>query len=260
MNPTTTVGILESERNFFDCQANELHDTDLRLREDQIERYRNARPRPGNTPKDRLFAELLPVQGKRILDYGCGTGELSCELALCGAQVTGFDLSPASIAGAWRRAELHGLEDRIRFDVRQAGNTGYPSAGFDIIVGSAILHHLHTEMPVICAEIDRLLAPDGVACFIEPVANSGLLRVLRRWVPVKCDATPDERQLRYDDFAPLRRHFRRLEFHHFYCLDRFRRVVGERMSRPLRWADAYLQKFIPFLRSWYGIVLMIARR
>jgi SAM-dependent methyltransferase len=200
------------------------------------------------------------VHGQRILEYGCGTGELSCELALCGAEVTGFDLSPQSIAGANRRAALHGLADRVQFEVRQAGATGYPRGSYDIVVGQAILHHLHTELPAIYEEIHGLLRPQGVACFIEPVANSALMRTLRRWVPIKSDTTPDERQLRYEDFAGLRRHFSRLEFHHFYGLDRLRRILGTWASPSLRWLDGQLQKIAPMLRSWYGVVLVIARQ
>ena len=260
MHSPTAASVLASEQEYFDREAQEMGDAELRIEGDQIARYRNARPRASNTAKDALFATLLPVRGKRVLDYGCGTGDISCELALCGARVTAFDLSPLSVARARRRAEIHGLQGQVEFDVRQAGQTGYAPGSFDVVVGSAVLHHLHTDLPAIYQEIDRVLAPEGVACFIEPVANSRLLRGLRRLVPVRCHATPDERQLFYKDFEPLRAYFPTLEFRHFYCLERLRRVFGGWLSRPLRVADHYALRLLPFLRRYYGTVLVVARR
>jgi ubiquinone/menaquinone biosynthesis C-methylase UbiE len=260
MTDLSSDAVLQREQSFFDEEARGLDDAELRIAEDQIARYRNAQSRPMNTSKDALFASLLPIEGKRVLDYGCGTGDLACELALCGANVTAFDLSPESIAKARRRAEIHGIAHRIQFDVRAANATEYPDASFDILTGSAILHHLHTELPQIYAEVDRVLAPRATACFLEPVSNSATLRFLRRLVPVKSHATPDERQLFYSDFEPLRRYFTTVEFHHFYCLERLTRVLGDKVNKPCRWLDYHAQRVLPFLRHYYGIVLVIARR
>src|SRR5438552_18440277 len=114
--PNIPATVLESERRFFDAEAAELADVDLIIPPHQIDRYRNARRSPFNIAKETLFTYLMPLEGKRVLDYGCGTGENACLLAACGAQVTAFDLSPASISEARRRAEAHGLSDCIRFD------------------------------------------------------------------------------------------------------------------------------------------------
>ncbi len=261
MSTDSHAGVLLSEQEHFDLEALSLGDDELRIQDDQIARYRNARPgRAQNTAKDALFASLLPVDGKRVLDYGCGTGDIACEMALCGARVTAFDLSPLSVEKARRRAELHGVAGGMSFDVREAGQTGYPAASFDVVVGAAILHHLHTELPTIFRELDRILTPGGTACFIEPVANSPVLRGLRRLIPIKSDITPDERQLFYRDFEPLRACFPRLDFHHFYCLERLKRVVGDWASAPLRSVDHYAQRLLPLLKRYYGTVLVVARR
>jgi 2-polyprenyl-3-methyl-5-hydroxy-6-metoxy-1,4-benzoquinol methylase len=252
---------LKREEAFFDRDASALSDEALRVPTPaDIERYKHARKSALNEPKDALFTHLLPLEGKRALDYGCGHGEDACLLAACGAQVTAFDLSPVSIAQAQRRADLHNLGDQIRFDVRAAGSTGYEPGSFDIITGFAILHHLHQCLPEIYKEIDALLAPHGTAYFLEPVANSSVLRGLRRLVPVKTGATPDERQLYYKDFEPLKQYFSRVEFVHFYCLERMYRILGKWCMKPLRWLDYQLQRFLPFLRRYFGIVMVIARR
>jgi SAM-dependent methyltransferase len=253
--------VLASEQMFFDDDAASLSDERLQIDAVQMARYREARPRASNIPKDALFSELLPLAGKRVLEYGCGTGENAVHLADCGATVTAFDLSPVSVQKARRRAELLGVSDRITFDVRAAGRTGYPGGAFDIVIGQAILHHLHTELDVVYEEVARALTPGGTACFIEPVANSATLRALRAIVPVPTHATPDERQLRYADFERMRQHgFRSVEYRHFYCLGRLKRLLGAWSDRPLRVVDHYTQRALPLLRPCYGVVLVIARR
>lgn len=251
--------VLADECGFFDREAEALSDGDLILPRDQIERYRRARLGPGNIQKDVMFALLRPLAGKDVLDYGCGHGANACLLAACGARVTAFDLSPKAIEKARRRAELHGLAGRIRFDVRAAGETGYPPDRFDVVIGSAVLHHLHWILPTVCEEIARVLRPGGTACFIEPMANSALLRFLRPLVPVPLCATRNERQLRYQDLEPLRRRLGPLVLYHFLCLERLHRLLGERVRLPLRLLDYYALRAFPFLRSLYGEVLILAR-
>lgn len=259
MNAIAEGSVLERERAYFDGEAAGLTERDLLIEPGQLRRYREARLRAGNIPKDTLFARLNPLAGKRVLDYGCGTGESTCHLANCGAEVTAFDLSPESIAVARRRAEVNGLGGQIRFDVRRAGHTGYPAGGFDVIVGFAILHHLHESLPAIYSEIRKLLTPSGTAYFIEPVANSRLLRGLRALAPVPQYSTPDERQLQYADLERIREHgFSSVTYDHFHCLTRFERIVGGWAAGSLRRIDHGLLRVAPFLKPWYGIVLMSA--
>jgi SAM-dependent methyltransferase len=251
---------LASEREFFDHEADSIPDEELLLPQREIDRYRYARPHPANAAKDALFARVLPLDGKAVLDYGCGTGENAVLLAACGARVTAFDLSPRSVAKGRQRAELHGLADRIRFDVREAGATGYPPASFDFVFGFAILHHLHTILPRVFEEVSTVLKPHGTACFIEPVSNSKTMSALRSITPVARYATEHECQLRYRDFDPLSRHFSSVEFLHFSWLGRLNRLTRGWGTRQLLRVDHYAQRAIPFLRRYYGRLVVIARR
>ena len=47
-----------------------------------------------------LVELLSPRRGERILDIGCGTGQLTAEIARSGAQVVGLDNSPDMLAEA----------------------------------------------------------------------------------------------------------------------------------------------------------------
>jgi putative methylase len=50
------------------------------------------------------------IEGRSVLDLGCGTGILACGAALLGAkEVTGVDIDPHSVAAAYRNAERAGI-------------------------------------------------------------------------------------------------------------------------------------------------------
>jgi SAM-dependent methyltransferase len=71
---------------------------------------------------DWLWAQLALRSGSRVLDLTCGPGLYAVPLAQRGAQVTGVDFSPASIAHARRLADEAGVALRCAFveaDVRQ---------------------------------------------------------------------------------------------------------------------------------------------
>jgi SAM-dependent methyltransferase len=262
MNPQRNAqAVLAAEQLFFDEESARLDDAELMIEPAQMARYREARPRATNIPKETMFSLLGSLRGKRVLEFGCGTGHDSCHFADCGADVTAFDLSPVSIQKARRRAQLLRLSDRITFDVKAGGKLDYAPKSFDVVAGIAILHHLHQNLGAIYDEISRLLVPRGVACFIEPVANSALLRALRPFIPVPRHATPDERQLLYADFELMKQHgFRDVRYEHFHFFSRLQRLIGRPAAAPLRWIDHYAQRLIPLLKPCYGILVVTAQR
>lgn len=89
-----------------------------------------------------LVGWLAPQQGERILDLGCGTGQLSAEIAAFGAEVTGMDFSPEMIEKA--RTAYPGLH----FDVRDARNFHY-DVPFDGLFSNATLHWIREQKPAI---------------------------------------------------------------------------------------------------------------
>jgi len=57
------------------------------------------------------------VEGKKILDVGCGPGNYCVEFARRGAQVVGLDFAPAMVERARTAAAIAGFEERCNFEV-----------------------------------------------------------------------------------------------------------------------------------------------
>ncbi|MBB5874241.1 SAM-dependent methyltransferase [Allocatelliglobosispora scoriae] len=81
------------------------------------------------------------VRGPKVLDIGCGTGDLAIALARLGHEVTAVDISQVAIDMARAKAAAEGLA--VRFEVQDAAQLSLPSAPFDSIFDSGLLHSLH---------------------------------------------------------------------------------------------------------------------
>lgn len=103
-----------------------------------------------------LYEESLRscCRGKRILDYGCGTGSTALDLTRLDAIVTGIDISSAAIEQAQKRAGQEREGTQPAFLVMNAEELDFPSASFDIVCGGAILHHLNLDRSL--SEITRV--------------------------------------------------------------------------------------------------------
>ena len=109
--------------------------------------------------RDRMRATLLgwlprDLAGKRLLDAGCGTGQLSIEAARRGADVYAVDLSPTLIEHARERLPSN-LPKQIEFAV---GDMLAPEQGdFDHIIAmdSLIHYELDDALDVIAGFVER---------------------------------------------------------------------------------------------------------
>ncbi|MEM4296996.1 MAG: class I SAM-dependent methyltransferase [Nitrososphaerota archaeon] len=89
------------------------------------------------------FAEFPRWKGKRVLEIGCGIGTDTINFARHGAEVTAIDLSEKSLEIAQKRAEVYGLQDRIRFIHANAEELSrfVPVEPYDLIYSFGVLHH-----------------------------------------------------------------------------------------------------------------------
>lgn len=97
----------------------------------------------GNHETTRMMAAALtalPLEGKRVLDCGTGTGILAIVALLCGAiHATGYDIDEWSVNNAKHNAALNSVEQR-----------------FTAILGdSTVIQTLHEKFDVVLANINR---------------------------------------------------------------------------------------------------------
>jgi ubiquinone/menaquinone biosynthesis C-methylase UbiE len=106
-------------------------------------------------------AALRP--GDRVLEVGCGTGEVALRARLRvgpAGQVSGVDPSADMIAVARRKAAQNGLEIDYRVGTIEA--LPFQDASLDVVLSSLMMHHLPDDVKRAgLAEVRRVLAPGG---------------------------------------------------------------------------------------------------
>jgi ubiquinone/menaquinone biosynthesis C-methylase UbiE len=114
-----------------------------------------------NRVYDALIAQAELADGLRVLEVGCGTGNLTirAKRAHPGAQLIGCDPDPLALT--WAQRKIHGLTG-IRFERGYAQQLPYAEGEFDRVLSSMMLHHLDdTVKAEAAAEILRVLRPSG---------------------------------------------------------------------------------------------------
>jgi SAM-dependent methyltransferase len=103
---------------------------------------------------------FVPVAPARILDFGCGIGNITAELAVAfaNAEVVGCDVSARSIEHATaanstgQRVSFRAFTDALPF----------PDASFDLAFTSCVFHHIdRAQHERWAAELRRVIAPGG---------------------------------------------------------------------------------------------------
>lgn len=109
------------------------------------------------------LSSLLPPLD--VVDFGCGTGVLTVELARWARQVIAIDRSDSALSNAKAEAARLGLSN-IRFLLADLHELPLPSASVDLVVASQSLHHVDSVERVL-AEGARLLRPGGRMVVLE---------------------------------------------------------------------------------------------
>ena len=143
-------------------------------RTDVVRRFYEHAPFPGYPPSDSLtwlrmragrsaFARALDrsIPGDaRIIEVGCGTGQMSLYLARADRLVIGADLTRASLELAAAAARRFGVE-RVRFVETDLHNPGIKDGAFDVVYSSGVLHHTRDPQAAF-AHIARFARPGGM--------------------------------------------------------------------------------------------------
>jgi SAM-dependent methyltransferase len=137
----------------------------------QYRQHRESRDNPNDTMERPVILELLGrVNGARILDLGCGDGQLGRHVLDRGAaSYFGVDGSQKMVALA--KENLRGsVADVIRDDIR---TWTYPPGAFDVVLSRLALHYIE-NLDGVLHQIRRCLIPEGRFIFSveHPVLTS----------------------------------------------------------------------------------------
>jgi SAM-dependent methyltransferase len=171
---------------------------DLRVPSDRrtetVRDFYTVAPFPGYPPRDSLgslraragrseFAKLLDraIPGDaRIVEVGCGTGQMSLFLATAQRQVVGADLTRASLELGAAAAKRFGV-DQVRFVETDLRRAGLREGAFDVVYSSGVLHHTPDPRASFAA-LAKLARPGGIIVLGLYNAWSRIPHRLRRMI------------------------------------------------------------------------------
>jgi 2-polyprenyl-6-hydroxyphenyl methylase/3-demethylubiquinone-9 3-methyltransferase len=134
-----------------------------------------------------ILDKIGTIQGKTILDIGCGGGLISCPLSRLGANVTGIDADQQAI----RVAQEHAKAEKLNacFVNGAAEDLIYQKKKFDVVLALEVIEHV--DNPNLFVELcSNLLKPNGMVIFstLNRTWKSYALGIVAaeqilRWVP-----------------------------------------------------------------------------
>ncbi len=154
----------------------------------------------GETTSIDVIRPRVPLEGRSVIDVGCGAMAFSRQLAEHGARVLAVDPDPVQAAANRAAAPEPGIE------FVESGATTLPAedGSADAVFFSFSLHHVpEADHAAALAEVRRVLTPGGVLCVIEPDGGplNEVMRLFHDEDAVRAAAQRSLRQLACPAFA-----------------------------------------------------------
>jgi len=117
---------------------------------------------PGGTAEVDRYLDGIDLQGKSVLDIGCGLGGVDLHLVRQhGATgVIGIDIDPALIRRCDQLAEKYQATEKLEFRCVEPGPLAFAAASFDVVTSKDSIIHI-TDKHALARDIFRILEPGG---------------------------------------------------------------------------------------------------
>ncbi len=129
-----------------------------------------------------LVNTITDLHNKKVLDVGCGAGDLVINLARRGIDVKGVDMSKDDIEVAKLKASKYGL-NKDKFYLHDGSAIPFQDASFDVITCIEVLEHTGKYYIEVLEEIFRLLRTGGMLYLTIPNKWCPYDTHLYTWVP-----------------------------------------------------------------------------
>lgn len=131
-----------------------------------------------NCPETEIYNRLLALDNKHILELGCGSAEITRNIATAGAgrKITALEVDEIAHEKNLQISDL----PNVTFAIAGAQEIPLADASVDVVFMFKSLHHVPLDlMDLSMREIKRVLKPGGLAYISEPVFAGDFNEILR---------------------------------------------------------------------------------
>jgi len=119
------------------------------------------------------------VVGKKVLDYGCGSGYGTAFISDSCQQIIGIDVSTEAIAHASSHFRAPNLSYML-IERAEVAPLPFPDSSFDVVLSFQVIEHIE-DVSAYLREMDRVLAPGGLVIIATPDRSTRLFSFQKPW-------------------------------------------------------------------------------
>ena len=133
-------------------------------------------------PSVKMLLDLVGnVNGKNVLDIGCGNGLLSVYLAKIGGKVTAIDNSQVAVKNTIDLMKINQVDSLLEVYKLNAMELNDLNKSFDLVVGRFILHHIE-PFDTFSEILNNVMTSGGRGIFLENNSRNPILMFFRTFV------------------------------------------------------------------------------
>ncbi|MCX7835863.1 MAG: class I SAM-dependent methyltransferase [bacterium] len=192
---------------------------------------------------------------REVLEYGCGALSRALYFAHLTKHFTAIDISQVAIQLSIQKANELQIGHKTTFLEMNAEALNFADQSFDVVIGAGILHHLDLEKSI--SEIKRVLKPNGIGIFAEPLGHNPLINLFRKITPKLRSA--DEHPLLMKDLQFIQSHFPKMETTFYSIITPYLAFFPKRVQPTfLPWFERMDQKILQSLLfqryAWFTLI------